>query len=304
MDGQLLQAMRTDVEENLPNLESLLVIRHGYLVSESYWGFSGQETTHELFSVTKSFVATLVGIAIDQGYIGSVDLPAVSLLPPAEYANPDPAKDQMTLENLLTMTAGLGWVEGDAGYLALSTQADWARYMLDLPITDPPGSRFLYCSGCSHVLSAIIQNQTGQNTLDFAAANLFEPLGITQFSWRTSSNGIPIGGWGLQLTPRDMAKLGYLYLHEGQWDGQQVISASYISAATRKHIPADYELDYGYQWWINPRLNAYIALGRAGQTILVAPAEDVIVVTTASGVDHDEIFRLVEEYILPAVLEP
>jgi CubicO group peptidase (beta-lactamase class C family) len=173
--------------------------------------------------------------------------------------------------------------------------------MLDKPMVAAPGSRFNYCSGCSHVLSAIVQGQTRMNTRDFAQRELFAALGIRDFAWDTDATGIPIGGWGLQLTPRDMAKLGYLYLHDGQWDGRQVISAAWVRAATARHTATDDLLGYGYQWWTYPTFGAYTALGRDGQTIFVVPDLDLVIVTTGAIKGHEAIFSLIETYIVPAV---
>jgi CubicO group peptidase (beta-lactamase class C family) len=177
---------------------------------------------------------------------------------------------------------------------------DWVQYVLDKPMSQPPGSQFNYCSGCSHILSAILQQTTGMNPRDFAEQYLFQPLGITNIQWDTDAEGIPIGGWGLQLTPRDMAKLGYLYIQDGQWDGGQIVSAEWVENATRKHTETDGALGYGYQWWTYPSLAAYTALGRYGQTIFVIPDSDLVIVTTAGMENHDEIFQLIEQYIVPA----
>jgi CubicO group peptidase (beta-lactamase class C family) len=138
------------------------------------------------------------------------------------------------------------------------------------------------------------------NPRDFAEQYLFQPLGISNVRWDTDAAGIPIGGWGLQLTPRDMAKLGYLYLQDGEWDGRQIISAQWVENATRKHTETDGDLGYGYQWWTHPSLAGYTALGRYGQTIFVIPEADLVIVTTAEIEDHDEVFQLIERYILPA----
>ena len=199
------------------------------------------------------------------------------------------------------MRSGLDWQEGDPAYRAMYQSPDWVKFVLDAPMASPPGSRFNYCSGCSHLLSAILQQTTGMHTRDFAEQYLFKPLGLSNVMWETDAAGIPIGGWGLQLTPRDMAKLGYLYLRHGQWDGQQIISARWVETATQKHTDTDGGLGYGYQWWTYPSLGAYAALGRYGQMIFVIPEADLVVVTTAELDGHTELFRLIEQYILPAV---
>jgi CubicO group peptidase (beta-lactamase class C family) len=136
---------------------------------------------------------------------------------------------------------------------------------------------------------------------DFADQYLFQPLGISNMQWDTNPDGVPIGGWGLQMTPRDMAKLGYLYLQDGQWNGQQIVSAQWVKNATQTHTETDGSLGYGYQWWTYPSLKAYTALGRYGQTIFVIPEADLVIVTTAQMENHDAIFQLIEEYIMPAV---
>jgi CubicO group peptidase (beta-lactamase class C family) len=278
-------------------LHSLIVIRHGVIVSETYYPPYTAETRHELYSVTKSFMSTLVGIAVDQGLL-TVDNLVLGFFPDHTFANLDARKQAMRVDDLLSMASGLDWAEGDPTYQAMYRSDDWVQYVLDLPMAVDPGSKFLYCSGCSHILSAIVQTASGKNGRTFAQENLFEPLGIA-FDWDADSQGIPIGGWGLQITPRDMAKLGYLYLHQGMWDGRQIVSPQWIKAATQKHSDNGGG-GYGYQWWLQPDLGGYSALGRYGQTIFVQPELDLIVVTTAQVNDHDLIFNLIEQYILPA----
>jgi CubicO group peptidase (beta-lactamase class C family) len=304
MDSQKLTLMLETVKQQKLNLHSLLVIRNGYLVSETYFQFYKEQTKHELYSCTKSFIATLVGIASDQGSIDRLNHPVLDFFPERTIENRDTRKEAMTVDDLLTMRAGLDWQEGDPIYRAMYLSSDWVKFVLDKPMRAQPGSQFNYCSGCSHVLSAIIQQEIGMNTQDFAQQKLFAPLGIASLNWDRDRQGISLGGWGLQITPRDMAKLGYLYLHNGMWDGQQIVSAEWVKTATQKHTATDGKLGYGYQWWIYPSLGAYTALGRAGQTIFVIPDLNVIVVTTADIGGHDEIFKLIEQYIPPAVQKP
>ncbi len=300
MDGSKLAQMLEDIKQRNLSLHSLLVMRNGYIVSETYYGTYRQDTKHELYSCTKSFIATLVGIALDKGQIDGMNHPVLGYFTGRSFGNADSRKEAMTLEHLLTMTSGLAWVEGDATYRAMYMSRDWVQYVLDEPMREAPGSQFNYCSGCSHVLSAIVQQQTGMNASDYARRELFAPLGI-EFAWERDAQGIPIGGWGLQLTPRDMAKLGYLYLHDGVWEGKQIVSTAWVRAATQKHTATDDDRGYGYQWWTYPSLEAYAALGRYGQTILVMPRLNLVIVTTAEMNDHTEILRLIEDYIVPAV---
>ena len=301
--GLLAQAVEVANQQDL-SLHSLLVIRHGVIVNETYFPNYGAETLHELYSVTKSFTATLLGIALDQGKLSAVTQRVLDFFPGQEFLNPDARKQAVRLEDLLTMTSGLDWTEGDATYRAMYMSQDWSKMVLDLPITADPGSKFVYCSGCSHVLSAILTQVTGESLSDYATANLFKHLGIKKFTWENDAQGNSIGGWGLSLAPRDMAKLGYLYLHQGQWDGKQVVSPDWVKVATQKHVTTEGEAGYGYQWWVYPDLGGYAALGLYGQTVFVAPEQDLIVVTTAQAQNHDGIFRLIKDFILKAVTGP
>ncbi len=303
MDAQQLALMLKAVKRQRMGLHSLLVIRNGYMVSETYFGSYNKDTRHSLYSCTKSFISTLVGIAIDQGYIDGTERPVLGFFPDRAFQNRDARKEAMTIADLLTMRSGLDWQEGDPVYGEMYRSRDWVKFVLDEPMVEQPGSQFVYCSGCSHVLSAIVQQETGQNTRDFAEKTLFEPLGITGADWELDAGGIPIGGWGLQITPRDMARLGYLYLNNGMWDGRQIVSAGWVRAATTRYTETDSKigLGYGYQWWIYPSFGAYAALGRYGQTIFVAPDLDLVIVTTAQVDGHDALFKLIEEYVIPAI---
>lgn len=300
MDSQTLTQMLRKVQEQHLEFHSLLIVRNGHLVSETYFGGYQQDTRHELYSCTKSFVSTLIGISIDKGYIDRMDHRVLDFFPERTFANLNGQKESMTLEDLLTMRSGLDWQEGDPVYGAMYRSPDWVQFVLDEPMAQPPGSQFNYCSGCSHMLSAVLQQTTGMNPRDFAEQYLFKPLGISNVRWDSDAAGIPIGGWGLQMTPRDMAKLGYLYLEGGKWGGQQIVSAQWVESSTRKHTDTDGALGYGYQWWTHPSLAGYTALGRYGQTIFVIPEAELVIVTTAQLEDHDEIFQLIEQYILPA----
>ncbi len=301
IDSQKLAQLLAAIEEQHLNLHSLLIIRNGYLIRENYFGSYQPDTRHELFSCTKSFIATLIGIALDKAYIDNTGHRVMDFLPERTFANLDGQKAAMTLEDLLTMRSGLDWQEGDPAIRAMYLSSDWVKLVLDEPMAVSPGSQFNYCSGCSHVLSAILQQATDMNPRDFADQYLFKPLGITNVNWDTDADGTSIGGWGLQITPRDMAKLGYLYLHRGQWDGQQIVSSQWVENATSTHTKTDNNLGYGYQWWTYPSLDAYTALGLGGQTIFVIPKWNLIIVTTAELDNHDPIYRLIEQYIVPAV---
>jgi CubicO group peptidase (beta-lactamase class C family) len=297
--------MLAAIEEQALDVHSVMVIRNGTIVTEKYFPPHEQDTKHELYSVTKSFISALVGIAIQEGYIEGVHQPVVDLLSDWTIVNNDVSKQSMTLEHLLTMTSGLDWPEsqGDAIFSHMWRSADWAEFVLGRTMLEEPGNQFNYCSGCSHVLSVIIQERTGMSTLEFAQTRLFEPLGIVGVAWDTDPNGTPIGGWGMSITPRDMAKLGYLYLNNGVWEGQQIVPVDWVSASTRSHIPVDEQLDYGYQWWIDPG-DGYVARGRFGQLIFVIPDSKVVVVFTAGVPEDAPLLDLIHDYVIPAIQSP
>jgi len=244
-----------------------------------------------------------VGIALDQGLIRSVDQKILEFFPGRSFKNMDASKDVMTLENVLTMTSGLEWTDTGAAFQRLYASDDWPTLMLDLPMAAPPGWRWNYCSGCSHLLTSIVQESTPQGALAFARKTLFEPLGIKNYHWDTDADRMPIGGWGLQMVPREMAKLGLLYLNQGRWDGQQIVSSQWVHQATQPYYKTDNDsgLRYGYQWWVYSDRHAYAALGRDGQTILVVPELNLIIVTTAELDGHQEVFRLIDDFVLPSV---
>ena len=301
MDGSRLDAALDAAQKKGLALHAVLVIRHGFVVKEKYFPPTDASSADEMYSCTKSFVSALVGIAIDKGYIAGVAQPALGFFPDRKFDTSDPRRQALKLEDLLTMSSGLDWTEGDPAYRQLyRTSRDWVKVILGLPMAAVPGKVFTYSSANSHILSAIIQEKTGMNTYDFACAQLFGPLGLKNPSWDRDPAGIPIGGWGLKLTPRDMAKLGYLYLHEGAWEGKQVVSSAWVRNSTRPHIPASGTLKYGYQWWISPQGGWFAALGRFGQCIFVVPSLDMVVVFTAKIDSNDPEAELLLKYIMPA----
>ncbi len=216
----------------------------------------------------------------------------------------DVEKQAITLEHLLTMSSGLecrdSYLYRWRGLNELRASADWVQFMLDLPLVDRPGSRFEYCNGGSFLLSAVIQEATGVSALEFARANLFEPLGITDVVWPANPQGINIGWGEMRMKPHDMAKIGQLYLNDGQWEGAQVIPADWVEASTQAHIVAATLSDgYGYQWWVDDG-GYYMALGYQGQFIFVVPDKNIVVVFTSELAEVDFFIpeRLLNEFIL------
>jgi CubicO group peptidase (beta-lactamase class C family) len=295
-------------------VRSVLVIRHGYLVYERYWqGFTASDG-HDSRSVTKSFVSALVGIALRDRHLESLDQTVEELLADHLPANTDPRLRQATLKQLLAMTSGLA---GDDSTLGgddqisdrLFRSRDWIRHILGQRLESSPGDRFAYSSATSHLLSAIVADATGQSTMDFARAKLFGPLGIATgnayepivrdwpptlaqlaayeqapVAWPRDPQGYHYGGGFLRLPARELAKFGYLYLNKGRWDGTQVVPADYVAASTRPQSdPAQGPEDYGYQWWVTNETghDSFRAEGFGGQFIQVIPDLDLVVVITS-----------------------
>jgi CubicO group peptidase (beta-lactamase class C family) len=305
MDSEPLVRLLEFVQETRLNLHSLLVIRHGYLVMEAYFYPFQPDLKHGLESCTKSVTAALIGVAIREGLIRGVHQPVLDFFPGRRMAARDRWKETMTLRHLLAMTSGLDWRESlpyssNQNTLTQMYQShDWVQFVLDRPMAAEPGAQFTYNGGDSHLLSAILQQATGMSTLSFAQARLFQPLGIAEVCWPTDPQGITIGEGELELTPRDMAKFGYLYLRGGIWEGQPVVPTEWVSASVERHSEAEAHRGYGYQWWILPT-RGYTALGWGGQYIWVLPEQDLVVVATG-GLEDTLPEQLVERFILPAV---
>ena len=307
MDSEMLAEMFDFIGKEDYDIHSVTIIRNGYLVTDaSIYPFKA-DSKHNIHSCTKSIISALIGIAIEQGYIGSVKQPVLSFFPGRTVANLDANKEAMTLEHLLMMASGFEWssscLMGGIDFTRQMVQTnDWVGFMLDLPMAKPPGTRLEYCNGASFLLSAIIQETTGMTAFAFAEANLFTPLGISDVEWPSSPRGITIGCGELRMLPHDMAKIGYLYLNKGLWDGKQIIPAAWVGASTGEHITAPYFGGYGYQWWTEDN-GVYSAQGYAGQLIFVVPEHELVVVFSSNLSDSDfRIPKMLSYYfIIPAV---
>jgi CubicO group peptidase (beta-lactamase class C family) len=305
MDPELLAEMFATIQEENHGIDSVTVIRNGYLVADATFFPFRPDAKHIIHSATKSINAALIGIAIEQGHIESVQQPVLSFFPGRTAANLDKQKEAMTLEHLLMMASG--WECRDSylyrwqGLEQMRRSDDWVQFMLDLPMAEAPGSRFEYCNGASFLLSAILQETTGMSAAEYADAHLFGPLGITDVTWPANPQGINIGWGEMRMRPHDMAKIGFLYLNEGRWDGEQIVPAAWVDASTRKQIPATLQDGYGYQWWVADT-GTYMALGYAGQFIFVVPEQELVVVFTSDLSERDFYVpqNLLDTFIIPA----
>jgi len=309
MDSGQLEAMSAYIDEHDMPIDSVIVVRHGRIVFEMYGPDYAAETRHKTHSVTKSVTSMLVGIAVDQGAIEGLDVTIAELLPDYTSASPDPRKDRITLEHLLTMSDGIDWHEHTFPYedsrnqvSRMASSSDAVQYVLDRPMEHEPGDVWAYNSGASVLLGEAIEEATGRDLLVFAREKLFDRLGIGQVYWEVLPGGHYQTGAGLSMTPRDMARLGYLMLHNGVWDGQQILSSEWVQRATWARYTAYGPLGYGYQWWVLPEGLGYRAQGAYEQYIYVLPGLDMVIVFTADirgGVPY-RVDGLVNTYILPA----
>lgn len=304
MSSKKLEAMENYIEnQNIDHyIDSLLIIRNGYLVYESYPSdMYDANDRHHIYSCTKVFTSALIGIALNEGYITGINDFVIDYFPNKTFDNMDSRKEAITIKHLLTMTSGLEWTD-DINYYLLAHSTDWVQYILDQPMVSEPGEIWNYNTGNSHLLSAIIDQETPSGTSAYAKTKIFDPLNITNYSWNLDYLGIPIGGTLLYLTPRDMAKFGFLYLHKGNWNGTQLIPSSWVVESTTSSEDVDFDrghgTGYGYKWWIYKWANAYTARGSFEQYIAVIPDFNLVVVST--GNNYFQFIRLLVNYILPS----
>jgi CubicO group peptidase (beta-lactamase class C family) len=304
MDSGTLAAAFDYVHRNRIPIHSLLIVRNGYLVLDAYfWPFRDGQL-HDLASVTKSVTSTLVGVAIGQRKLNGVTQRVWPVFGQRPFANQDERKNRVTIENLLTMTSGLDChvKQREITLSQMMASANWIQFMLDLPMASEPGSQFEYCSGGMHLLSGIIAQATGASTFDFARRELFSPLGITDLAWPVDSQGVPHGWGDLHLQPRDMAKIGYLWLNEGRWENRQIVPADWMRSAiqVQSHPTFTKGQQYGYGIWVYPDRTPpeFEGLGRGGQRISVLPARNLVVVFTGGKFEPGDIGTFIGRAIM------
>jgi len=291
---------------------SFLVARRGALVMERYFRGVGPDSLQQLASVTKSVTSALVGLAVDAGLVEGPAAPLASFLP--QYDDvfaADPRKRSITIEHLLTMTSGLAWDESRPPLPDAGEQADWLRVVLRQPLVDSPGTRFRYSSGNALLLSGVLERVYGVSALQVAVRGLFAPLGVASYRWLPLSRGLTPGGSGLELRPRDLAKLGQLYLDRGLFRGRRVLSEEWVRLSTAGSVELGDGSRYGYMWRVvppggspAPALDgAFFAVGFGDQYLFVLPGLELVVVVTAFNLDGHAIRPLdfLTREILPAV---
>ena len=283
--AKLADVLRT-LRDRGDAIHSLLIVRNGRVLADAtFYPYDGK-SLHEVASVTKSIMTTLIGIAADQGKL-SLDDKMLSFFPDRTVANRDAAKEAITVRHLSSMSSGLDCTaEGDEQTLKeMRASKDWVQFALDRPMRREPGKQFVYCSPAIHLLSPILEKATGMPALDFARRYLFEPLGITDVMWLTDPQEHNRGSEGIYLHPQDMARLGYLWLNGGAWEGKQIVSRAWMEEAVKPQLTAGEDDAYGYGFWVDPKAGDFDAIGRGGQRISVSPSGGFVVVTTGGGYD-------------------
>jgi CubicO group peptidase (beta-lactamase class C family) len=325
-DPRIMDLLDHDLRDRrIREVDALLIARDGVLVYESYPDASaGVDARHQLNSATKSVASTVVGAAAQQGLLEGYDQPISELFPEAaDLFQADPRKNAITLRHVLTMTAGLAWDSKDVRStdrddIYINAAPDAVRYVLEKPMVHDPGTRFYYNSGCSMLLTGLVANVSGMEADAFAEEYLFGPLGIQDYRWQITGDGTPRGQDGLHLRGRDLLKLGQLYLQGGVWEGERILSQSWIDASFQPWTETDWETSrYGFQWWMYPYspfgsasrpYGLVAASGYGGQKLFLVPELKLAVVffgcTTEGyecGISDTVPEAVMYNYILPAI---
>lgn len=327
--GARIDAARRD--GMLDGLHGLVIGRHGRLALERYYTGKderlgrplgevafGPGTLHDLRSVTKSIVGLLYGVALGQAKVPPTDAVLVDQFPEYPDLAADARRRQITVAHALSMTLGIEWREdGDYtnpanGEIAMERSPDRWRYVLERPIVEAPGTRWVYCGGASALVGRLLTRGTGMSLPDYAHEVLFAPLGVGQTAWSHGGDGEPLAASGARMTPRDLARIGQLVLQRGQWGGRQVVPAAWIEASTQARVTIDRPFRYGWHWYLGEaqaagKPQAWIgAVGNGGQRLFVAPDLGLVMAMTAGNYNKPTQSqmptRLFREIVLPSVL--
>jgi CubicO group peptidase (beta-lactamase class C family) len=287
-------------DRTIDAMHSVMLVRHGHVVAEGWWSPYSADTPHVLFSLSKSFTSTAVGLAVAEGKL-SVDDEVLKFFPEDAPAEPTKNLKAMRVRDLLRMSAG----HQSEASLTQAADQPWTKTFLAQPVPHKPGTHFLYNTPATYMLSAIVQKATGMTVLDYLRPRLFEPLGIDHPTWGTSPQGVSLGGYGLRVRTEDIAKFGQVYLQRGEWHGKQLVPEEWVKAATARQTSngsnpkSDWEQGYGYQFW-RCRHGAYRGDGAFGQYCIVIPEQDAVVAITSGVKDMQAVLNLVWDKLLPA----
>ena len=293
----------TAAEKEVDALHSMMVVRHGKVVAEGWWGPYKAEDPHRLFSLSKSFTSTAVALAIAEGQLTLDDLVLDYFVDEAP-ADPGENLKAMRIRDLLAMNSG--HQNDTLGEFFENPDVPWTRSFLSQEVDHKPGTHFVYNTGATYMVSAILKKATGEDLVDYLKPRLFDPLGIEGYTWEKSPQGISLGGWGLRIKTEDIARFGQLYLQKGVWNGERILSEEWVDAATERQSSngsnpkSDWEQGYGYQFW-RCRHGAYRGDGAFGQYCIVLPDQDAVVAITSGLTDMQAALNLVWKHLLPAM---
>ena len=288
-------------------LHSVMVLRHGKVIAEGWAKPYSAELKHTMYSVSKSWTSTAIGFLVDAGKI-KVEDKVIDYFPEHKQIQSNQYLNELRIKDLLTMSAGHK-VEPIRNVVGFSD--DWVKGFLSAQTEYKPGTKFLYNTLATYMLSAIVERVSGQKTLDYLQNNLLQPLNIKGIDWETDPKGINVGGWGIRVKTEDMAKLGQLYLQKGKWNGKQILSENWVNQASSKQIEqdpdarqskkdsSDWLQGYGYQFW-RCRNGAFRADGAYGQYIVMFPEKDAVVVITSESLDLQDDLNNIWKHLLPA----
>jgi CubicO group peptidase (beta-lactamase class C family) len=318
MDSDKLSKLEPVITSEYSNINSIVVVRNGSIAYEKYYNGYGPDTTHHVASITKSIISALIGIAIDAKYIKNIEQKVLDFFPEYVLDAADRQKQEITIRHLLTMTAPYPFEDWEEPLDKMCKEPDWIKYTLAMLGQSGSIGTFKYSTAGAHLLSSILIRSTGKSAREFANEHLFKPIGMKEIpdyemtsfgfddlfgsnvkGWVYDPHGISTGGWGLTLSPRDMARFGLLYLNRGIWNNNQIISKSWIDESTAMNPN-----NYGYLWWLREEADvfAYLALGDGGNVICCIPELDLVVAITSEFIlNPRDRWTQIKEHILPAV---
>jgi len=286
-------------DRKVQSMHSFMLVRNGHVVAEAWWNPEAADKPHVLWSLSKSFTSTAVGLAVAEGKL-SIDDRVSSFFPDSLPVAPSKNLEEMRVRDLLTMTAG------HQDEPALMRESDWIKAFFEHPVPHKPGTHFRYNTPATFMQSAIVQQVSGQTVVEYLQPRIFEPLGIAAPRWDANPQGISLGGYGLYLKTEDLAKFGLLYLQGGQWNGRQLIPREWVALATSRQASngsrpdSDWDQGYGFQFW-RCRHNAFRGDGKDGQFCVVLPDENAVVIITANTGDMQGELNVVWDHLLPAL---
>jgi CubicO group peptidase (beta-lactamase class C family) len=286
-----------DAADRIDAMNSVMILRHGRVIAEGWWAPYDAGSNHELYSLSKSFTSTAVGLAIAEGKL-TLDDEVLKFFPEDAPADPPANLKAMRVRDLLTMSAG------HQDETSSAANKITAKSFLAHPVPHKPGTHFKYNTPATFMLSAIVQKVTGQTVLEYLRPRLFEPLGITQPVWNANAQGISLGGYGLRVRTEDIARFGQLYLQRGKWQGKQLLPEAWVDLATSRQVSngsnpkSDWDQGYGFQFW-RCRHGAYRGDGAFGQYCIVLPEQDAVIAITSGLKDMQAVLNLAWEKLLP-----